>query len=297
MKTLEELLPSLAADFANGKPPVCWPTGLPIDFEPGQITLLAGAPGSGKTALAMQLIVDAIRSNDSLRALIVNVEMTPKALNERQAARIAGINLTRLRKRELRETEREKLPVAVEQLQAIAPRLAFAEEFDIRSIVRDANTHEAGIVCFDYLQRIQPRTPSDDQRMNLDSLMGDLRRIASEGACVVGVSAVARQKENTGSGYKELNLASFRGSSELEYGADKAYLLNPRADDRLFVDCVKDRHGEPTGFLLRFHRWCQRFEVSEPPKPSEPTVEIDFNSFLADDPATTATTTEGAADV
>jgi replicative DNA helicase len=245
----------------------------------------------------MQLIVDALRMNDSLRGLVVNIEMSSTALLERQAARIAGINLSRLRKRELRETEQEKLPVAVEQLQAIAPRLAFAEKFDLRSIVFDANTHGAEIVCFDYLQRIQPRTPSDDQRMNLDSLMGDLRRIASEGACVVGVSAVARQKENTGSGYKELNLASFRGSSELEYGADKAFLLNPRADDRLFVDCVKDRHGEPTGFRLKFHRWCQRFEVSEPPKPSEPTVEIDFTSFLADDPATTATTTEGAADV
>jgi hypothetical protein len=43
-----------------------------------------------------------------------------------------------------------------------------------------------------------------------------LRGFADAGAAVLVASAVSRQMSNHGSSYTGLNLASFRGSSELE---------------------------------------------------------------------------------
>jgi len=40
-------------------------------------------------------------------------------------------------------------------------------------------------------------------------------------------NVLIRQKGKTGSTYRGLNLASFRGSSELEFSCDSAYLLVP----------------------------------------------------------------------
>src|SRR5262249_49364300 len=78
---------------------------------------------------------------------------------------------------------------------------------------------------------------------------------------VLAAAAVARQKSRSGSStYSGLNLASFRGSSELEFGSDACYLLRGDGPGRSVLECVKDRYGEPRDVPLRFDRQFQRFE-------------------------------------
>ena len=62
--------------------------------------------------------------------------------------------------------------------------------------------------------------------------MSYLRQFADAGTAIVVVAAVARSKDAKGrSSYGEgLSLASFRETSELEYGADDAFIL-ASADD------------------------------------------------------------------
>jgi replicative DNA helicase len=100
--------------------------------------------------------------------------------------------------------------------------------------------------------------------------MADVRRLADAGCGVLAVSAVGRQKDQHGrSGYDGLNLASFRESSELEYGADAAYLLVRSADsDEILLKCVKNRNDEPRDVPLRFVGEFQRFD---PPAAASPT--------------------------
>jgi replicative DNA helicase len=106
--------------------------------------------------------------------------------------------------------------------------------------------------------------------------MGCLRELADVGrVAVLVVSAVARSKDAKGrSTYAEgLNLASFRESSELEFGVDDAYLLLPDADnaEMLTVKHVKSRHGEPRDIMLAFDRRLQRFTPAAVP-PSRPSA-------------------------
>src|SRR5690606_31474564 len=57
-----------------------------------------------------------------------------------------------------------------------------------------------------------------------------------------------------------LNLASFRESSELEFGADDAFILAPDDDaDAMVLKHLKSRYGETRDLHLRFDRKHQRF--------------------------------------
>jgi replicative DNA helicase len=69
-----------------------------------------------------------------------------------------------------------------------------------------------------------------------------------------------------------LNLASFRESSELEFGADDAFILiaDPKNHDLVTLRHLKARHTEPRDIELTFDRRRQHFAaastVAETPK-------------------------------
>jgi len=82
----------------------------------------------------------------------------------------------------------------------------------------------------------------------------------------VVVSAVGRTKDARGrSSYQGdgLNLASFRESSELEFGADDAFMLTPddETDEGVTLRHLKSRHGQCGDINLKFDARLQRFET------------------------------------
>ena len=83
-----DLLADWRDDVLSGKPPVLYPVGdgtlARIEIGPGLVTLFGGAPGAGKTALTMQLACEALERTPTLRALVMNVEMPPAVLLDRQ---------------------------------------------------------------------------------------------------------------------------------------------------------------------------------------------------------------------
>jgi replicative DNA helicase len=94
--------------------------------------------------------------------------------------------------------------------------------------------------------------------------MDYLRQFADAGVAVVVVAAVGRTRDARGrSSYAAdaLNLASFRESSELEFGADDAYILAPDKHDAELVTLrhLKSRHGEQRDISLTFDKARQSF--------------------------------------
>ena len=98
-----------------------------------------------------------------------------------------------------------------------------------------------------------------DRREQLESAAAVLRRFCDAGAAVLVASAVARQKHAGGSTYRGLNLASFRGSSELEYGADAAYLLTPDDTGGIVFQCEKNRYAALADVRTSFDPTIQTF--------------------------------------
>jgi replicative DNA helicase len=103
-------------DVLAGSPPVFFPIGsgalARIEIGPKLVALFGGAPGAGKTAFTMQMVVDALRLTPTLRALVCNVEMSPGVLLDRQLARLSGIDATTIRYRHFGAEHADRLDLA-----------------------------------------------------------------------------------------------------------------------------------------------------------------------------------------
>lgn len=97
-----------------------------------------------------------------------------------------------------------------------------------------------------------------------------LRQFCNLGAFVLCAAAVSRQKGGNGSTYAGLNLASFRGSSELEFGADACYLMVRESDtNEVVFQCEKNRYGLTDSFRTTFNPAIQSFEPAAELSPLE----------------------------
>jgi replicative DNA helicase len=258
-----ELLGLWFADVERGEPPARFTLSEPfdaLDVRPGRLYLFGGAPGGGKSAVLLQVGIDLLRLNPSARIILANVEMSPLLLVERIASRLSSVPLTAIADRTLTPDQLNRLRSAVESLTPIAGRLAFLNApFALEHVAAAGTAFDANVLILDYIQRFTVGTDSTDRREQLETAATVLRGFCNAGAAVLVASAVARQRHAGGSTYRGLNLASFRGSSELEYGTDAAYLLDPDDADGITFRCEKNRYGAVTDILTRFEPTTQTF--------------------------------------
>jgi replicative DNA helicase len=287
-QTGADVLAGWRDDVLSGTPPTLYPVGAGelarLELGPHIVWLLGGAPGAGKTALAMQLLLDALRLTPDLRAVVCNVEMRPGVLLDRQLARLSGVDLSTIRHRRLDASHAERIDQALATLEPLAERLCFVRPpFDLQNIATTADDFGTGLLLLDYIQRIAPPGEHGDKRGSVNATMDYLRQFADAGTAVIVLSAIGRTKDGKGrSSYSGdgLNLASFRESSELEFGADDAFILTPDDDDGEVVTLrhLKSRHGAPEDIPLDFCRRLQRFtpQAGAAPRPDAAKMRADL---------------------
>lgn len=237
-----------------------------IQIGPGQVCVIGGAPAAGKTAFAMQCTFDALRLTPSLNALVANVEMPVDALLDRQLARLSGVPLDLIWERDWGPVHEKPINEAIEDLREITPRLRFmTPPFEMKRVIEEASPGE--LVVLDYIQRFQARA-AGEKRASLDNLMNDVRYLADQGAAMLVISAVGRQRSKDGNSnydHRSLNLASFKESGEIEYGADSAYILAETAHEGRILKHCKARYTRMEDVSLEFDGTIQRFTACEDP--------------------------------
>ena len=297
-----DLFPAFCDDVLHGDPPPVWlATADPQDpinrfsLCPGKIIVLGGAPGAGKTAFIMQTAFDILIHNPEIKTLFCNVEMEPQDLLERLLSRYSGVPLRDIIERKRYESTPRKLQEGLDEIAKVIDRTAFVTSaYTIERIKKAATQFESEIVVIDYCQRIRLATerPGAQPRERTNDIMDASRRIAKSGKCVVVVSALSRQS-GKGKSYNDAGLDSFRESSELEYGADAAYILThvsqdvPDHEKKRLLRCVKKRNGAKEDTLLWFDGQYQHFG---------PYQEMPDSAFVMtppDDQATETTKSNG----
>jgi replicative DNA helicase len=290
-RSAADLFTAWRDDVLSGTPPTLYPIGTGdlarVEIGPGLVTLLGGAPGAGKTAFSMQAAIDALRLTPTLRGVVCNVEMPPATLLDRQLARLSGIDLTLIRYRRLGAEHADRIDQAMNTLDALADRLAFVSPpFTLENIAATVDAFGGDLILLDYIQRIPPPGDHPDKRGSVNATMDHLPRFADAEYAVIVISAIGRTRDRQGrSSYsgEGLNLASFRESSELEYGCDDAFLLTPDDSDGDGVTLrhLKSRHGEARDIPLTFDRKRQRFTpVSGQETPADPAARRSARSEL-----------------
>jgi replicative DNA helicase len=285
-----DLFGSWFADVERGEPPVRFRLPDPftaLDVRPGRLILFGGAPGSGKTAALLQVGIDLLRLNDTAKLLIANVEMVPALLVERIVSRLSAVPLTAIADRTLTPEQLGRVRAAADALAPVAARLAFLNApYSLENVATAGTAFAANVMVLDYIQRFTVGDGKAEKREQLETAATVLRWFCDAGAAVLVASAVARQKSANGSTYRGLNLASFRGSSELEYGTDAAYLFtpgegfDPETGGTVTLECGKNRYRTPADIVTRFDTNTQTFAQSR----FSPVPTIGFGSAAGASP-------------
>lgn len=236
-----------------------------FQFGPGEVVMIGAPPAAGKTAFCGQVVFDALRfeGQEHLKLLIANVEMSPAALLTRQLCRACNVSYSYLQFRDFDQSALPRIKTSIAELRELIPRVDFLRSpFTLEHLRQRAGEFEANIVLVDYAQRFTSEGKQTDLRTQTNAVMDCCRLLADEGRAVIVVSALSRQKGAGGSNYdpKSLGLASFRESSELEYGADSAWLLirEPNSE-QVELRQVKNRTGRLQTLKLLFDGNRQQF--------------------------------------
>ncbi|NUO91636.1 MAG: AAA family ATPase [Dermatophilaceae bacterium] len=274
-----------------------WSSGFPAlddtltgGFRAGELVLLGGPQGNGKTTIGMQFVRNAVAAGRT--ALFFSYEHEAQTLFERlvsmeAAERIPGEVATVHEVRRALESESggltledvlAPLPGALPALFALADfgeRLHIHESntsttlAEIRRIVDEVaqQTGEAPLVLVDYLQKVPIREARDDDAVT--AAAEGLKELALQAGVPV-VAVAAADKASLGAG-RRMRIHDLRGSSALAYESDIVLILSEKVDivarDHLIYDlgnaqrfsdwCVvtveKNRHGR-AGVELEFHK-------------------------------------------
>lgn len=227
-----------------------------FELGPGLLTLIGAPPGTGKTALSMQMLFEALEFKPDLTAVIANAESSFRMLLRRELCRRTGVSPRKLRFGDLSETDQKRIADIRPELQACTDRIQFMDPpFGVEGLRAICHQNKPGILLVDYLQKF---APPGDPRSGVNEVVGQLRALTFKGWAVLALSATSRSQTKGGAGHdsQKLSLASFKESGELEFNADAAYLLREGQTDGLLrkitQDCVKNRNDETGRVELLF---------------------------------------------
>lgn len=222
-------------------------------MKPGQLIVIGGRPGAGKSVLACDMARAAALWHE-VPTLLFSLEMSRAEVGARILAAMCDINLSHILHGTLRGDERQHLTSRASDLRASPLSVDDSPGLDLGRIRatarRSAQRRGLGLVIVDYLQLIATSSRRDSRVQEVAELSTGLKALARE----LNVPVVAAAQLNRASEIrsdKRPQLSDLRESGQIEADADVVILLHrPDQNDRRSeragqVDLIlaKNRHG------------------------------------------------------
>ena len=244
-------------------------------LAPGQLIVVAGRPGMGKTAFALD-VARHVSFDQKKSVCLISLEMSTEEMFDRLLAKQLKLPTWRLGKGELTEEEFARMGPALDGLRELP---LFIDDDPCSDLVhlrskarRQQLQHGLDLLIVDYLQLIEvtDRAASENQTQRISHISKSLKRLARELYCpVMALSQLSRACELRTD--KRPLLSDLRDSVSIEQDGDRILMLYREGE--YFEDCEnpdltdlfirKNRHG-PTGSVeLRFDRNTMTFENTD----------------------------------
>jgi replicative DNA helicase len=255
-KFLNPTLPGLTSGFSNLD-------SLTQGFQKSDLIILAGRPSMGKTALSLNIALNAIKVS-KLPVLFFSLEMSKEQIMYRILAIETSINQMRLKNGKLYQNDWVKLNKIIKVVSKLplfiddTPNLSIQE---IRSKIKTILLEQTqiGLVIIDYLQLIQSSEFKNGNRVQeLSQITRYLKNLAREfNIPIIALSQLSRNIDNRVD--QRPILSDLRESGSIEQDADVVLMLsglkstNPNQNSSSLSSIIelivaKQRNG-PTGTI------------------------------------------------
>jgi replicative DNA helicase len=243
-------------------------------FQPADLIIVAGRPGTGKTSLALTMATHAARNREACIALF-SLEMPSRQVVQRLVSGATGIESQRLRTGNIDEHELAKVARAMGELSktsiyiddtpAISP-------MELRAKARRLHAElPIDLIILDYMQLMQAGIRMENRVQEVSYISRQLKSLAIElSAPVLACSQLSRAVESRVD--KRPVLSDLRESGSIEQDADvvmfiyreEMYVEDTFRPNIADIMVAKHRNG-PTGQIsLRFMKEQTKFVNLEP---------------------------------
>jgi replicative DNA helicase len=257
-------------------------TGMPTGFDrldkmtagmhPGDLIIVAGRPGMGKTAFALNIATNACATTKNACA-VFSLEMPKSQLVRRMLCSEARVDGGRMRTGQLVRDDWPKLANAAGWLSELpmfiddTPAITLLE---LRSKARRIQSeHGLGLIVIDYLQLMRSGSRNDSREQEISEISRNLKALAKELELpVIALSQLNRGVESRGVKDKRPQLSDLRESGAIEQDADTIWFIyrdevySKETVDKGVAEVIigKQRSG-PTGTCrVRFFNEFTRFD-------------------------------------
>ncbi len=214
-------------------------------FQPGDLIIVAGRPGMGKTAFAM-CVTQYVGIEKQTPAAVFSLEMTKEQLVLRMLCSEARVDAHKLRSGYLGKTDWPKLTTAAGRLSE-AP--IFIDDSSALSVIemrakarRLKAEHGLGLIIVDYMQLMKGRGRADTREQEISEISRSLKALAKELSIpVIAISQLNRAVESRSE--KKPQLADLRESGAIEQDADLIVFIYR---DEAYRPCSCEREAQCT---------------------------------------------------
>ena len=229
---------------------------------PGEMIVIAGRPGGGKTALGLNIAINQVTRAEPTPVLFFSMEMTVRELASRVLFSEAKANMVEFRTGCVLNEDFPKLAAAEEALRNIPVWIDDRAGLTIAQIANKARQvklmHGIGLIVVDYLQLAHSGSGNKFQsrQEEVSTVSMGLKSLAK--SLEVPVIALAQLNRNAAkSKYEAPNLADLRESGQIEQDADFVGLLHeviPRTEEEEKLSAGDDEYTKHTKLIIAKQR-------------------------------------------
>lgn len=193
-------------------------------FRPGQLIVIAGRPGMGKTSLALNIVLNASLTSDA-GSMLFSLEMAKEELVERMLSMQGGIDSKKLRIGDMSDLEEVRLATAagmVNQTNILIDDTGSLTPLEIltkarRALMKDDNLK---LLIVDYIQLLDATTSKGGSRVQeISEISRALKAMAKDlHIPVIALSQLSRATEHREDPRPQLS--DLRESGAIEQDAD-----------------------------------------------------------------------------